>query len=502
MSLNKFKIFEIKEKKSKSDKSKSNKPISDKSKSTFPTQPSALTIAGSDPSGGAGIQADLKAFDICGVHGASVITCVTAQNTKGVQMIEPLSKKVIYAQLESVLNDLKPIAIKTGMLYSAEIVDTITNRLKTYQELTTTRGEKQMFNLVVDPVMLATTGMELTNGPETLNKFIDTLKNSLFPLATIITPNIPEAEIILGWNIKTQDDMKRACEELRKFGSKYVLLKGGHLLKENENNNISTEAVDILYNGNFQTYKKSRHLKDVHGTGCTFAALITGYLAKGFNVSQAVKNAKELITKGIERSVTVGEGVEVVNISKIAINGSEQSKIQSQITHVAEELTKILDPHLMPEVGVNIGFAFSDARIPQDVCALTGRLVRVGREVRYLGKAEFGASKHVARVILTAMKEDNSIRSAMNIKYRPEIIELCDKLKFSIGTFNRNQEPKDISSMEWGTKTAIKSLGYVPDVIYDIGGVGKEPMIRILGKNPQDVLGKVKKIIIEFNNSH
>lgn len=457
--------------------------------------PIALTIAGSDSSGGAGIQTDLKAFNICEVFGTSVITCVTAQNTKGVQMIEPLSLEIITAQLESVLSDLRPTAIKTGILYSAEIIEIITNGLKTYQKSTINTGEKQQFKLVVDPVMLATTGMALTSSAENLNKFINTLKSSLFPLATVITPNIPEAESILGWKIKTQDDMRRACEELYKFGSKYVLLKGGHLLNENETNNITSEAVDILYNGDFQIYKKSRHLKDVHGTGCTFAALITGYLSRGFDVPQAVKNAKEMITKCIQSSLIVGGGVEVVNISKIATNGSEQTQIKSQITHAAEELTKVLNPNFMPEVGINIGYALNNAKTPQDICALTGRLVRVGQEVRYLGTAEFGASKHVARIILTVMKKDKKIRAAMNIRYRPEIVEKCKKLNYTIGTFDRGNEPRESSTMEWGTETAIEDLGFVPDIIFDTGGIGKEPMMRILGTDPEDVIKKVKNIV-------
>lgn len=459
------------------------------------SSPVALTIAGSDSSGGAGIQADLKAFDICGVFGTCVITCITAQNTKGVQMIEPPSQKIIAAQLECVLSDLKPTAIKTGMLYSAEIIEIVTNGLKDYQKSTINTREKQRFKLVVDPVMQATTGMELTSGAENLNKFIDALKSSLFPLATVITPNIPEAENILGWKIKTQNDMRRACEELHTLGSKYVLLKGGHLLRENESNGISAEAVDILYNGNFQSYTKSRHLKDVHGTGCTFAALITGSLARGFDVPSAVKNAKELITRCIENSLTVGEGVEVVNISKIADNDSEHTNIKSQITHAAEELTRILDPYVMPEVGINIGYALDDANTPQDVCALTGRLVRVGQEVKYLGEAEFGASKHIARIILTVMKNDEKVRAAMNIRYRPEIVEKCEKLNYTIGTFDRGNEPKESSTMEWGTENAIKDLGFVPDIIFDTGGIGKEPMIRILGTDPEDVIKKIKSIV-------
>jgi len=126
---------------------------------------------------------------------------------------------------------------------------------------------------------------------------------------------------------------------------------------------------------------------------------------------------------------------------------------------------------------------------------LTGRIIRVGQKINYLGEAEFGASKHIARIILTVMKKDKTIRAAMNIKYRPEIIEKCKKLNYTIGTFDRGNEPKESSTMEWGTENAIKDLGFVPDIIFDTGGIGKEPMIRILGTDPEDVIKKIKSIV-------
>ncbi|UCG68800.1 MAG: bifunctional hydroxymethylpyrimidine kinase/phosphomethylpyrimidine kinase, partial [Thermoplasmata archaeon] len=131
---------------------------------------------------------------------------------------------------------------------------------------------------------------------------------------------------------------------------------------------------------------------------------------------------------------------------------------------------------------------------------LEGRLVRVGERIGHLGGFKFGASKHIARIILTAMKFDSENRSAMNMKYFPEILELCSSLGFTIGTFNREEEPLQTTTMEWGTEYAINKLGKVPDIIYDTGSIGKEPMIRILGKNPKDFLEKLKKIIAEFKS--
>lgn len=462
--------------------------------------PVVLTIAGSDSSGGAGIQADLKAFTACDVYGASVITCVTAQNTKSVQAVEPLGTEIITAQLQAVLTDLKPVTIKTGMLYSKEIVMAVVTKLKEYQELLEKSNKNSRIILVVDPVMQATTGADLTggNGQKKFDEFLSALKNSLFPLATLITPNLPEAEKLLNIEIVTEEDRRNASIELQKFGSKYVLLKGGHFSKTDSKDDNSQYATDLLYDGEFHEFKAPRINKDIHGTGCSFAALITGYLANGIEVPQAVQQAKELITEGIRNSISAGEGLEIINIEKVSKPKIDQPPIVSEVSKAGEELILILNPYFVPEVGINIGFAKPDAKSLQDICALTGRIIRVGKSVDVLGRAEFGASKHVARIILACMKNNENYRSAMNIKYRPEIIDECKKLNFTIGTFDRDKEPADTSSMEWGTNYVIENLGSVPDIIYDTGGIGKEPMIRVIGIDPEDVLNKVKRIIGRF----
>jgi hydroxymethylpyrimidine/phosphomethylpyrimidine kinase len=473
--------------------------------------PIALTIAGSDSSGGAGIQADLRAFEHVGVYGASVITCVTAQNTTGVQAIEPLPPEIISAQLGAIFQDLKPVAIKTGMLYSSEIVELVGKSIRDYVKTT-----KSGIDIIIDPVMVATAGSKLTVVDDEFNKFLNALTNSLFPIATVITPNIPEAEQILDLKIKNFKDMKNVCEKLYEFGPKFVLLKGGHSISANgdkDSSELTGKAVDLLYNGEFLTYEYVRLDKDIHGTGCTIASLITGLLATGLEVPKAVETAKEIIFWGIKDSLKVGSGVEAINItrniklhnfnnkiefllsSKRTERNPEQVEIISQINSSANKLSEILNPYFIPEVGINLGFALKDASSQEDICALTGRLNRVGKIVGWLGSAEFGASKHVSRIILSAMKNDPRFRCAMNIKYRPEIIKKCEELNLSIGSFNRGGEPEEVSSMEWGTNNAIEKLGFVPDIIYDLGGVGKEPMIRILGYDPDNVIDKVITII-------
>ncbi len=432
---------------------------------------SALTIAASDPSGGAGIQADLKAFSYAGVHGCSVITCVTAQNTERIFQVHEVPLEVIDAQLNAILEDIEISACKTGMLYSPDILKLIAKRCKEFD-----------FPVVVDPVMKATVGGRLHEPG-----FIEAIKKELIPKATLVIPNIPEAMAITGKEIKTIEDVKKVCKEIHDLGCKYVLIKGGHLEEQ--------KGTDVLFDGkDFRLYLSKDYAKDIHGTGCTFSALITAFLARGKTIEDAVGEAKLHIGNVIKSSYTIGKGVGLANVMPPPLS-EEKLQVMKALAYSVNKLLDVLPIFFMPEVGINIGFAIEDAKTLEDVCALEGRLVRAGKKIDHLGRFKFGASKHVARILLTAMKFDKSSRCAMNIKYDKKIIDACYSLDFLIGSFERKDEPKTTTTMEWGTEQVIKQLGKVPDIIHDKGAIGKEPMIRILGKNPDDVVGKLKRII-------
>jgi hydroxymethylpyrimidine kinase/phosphomethylpyrimidine kinase len=435
---------------------------------------SALTIAASDPSGGAGIQADLRAFSYMGVHGCSVVTCVTAQNTQKLYQINAVPQMAVEGQLNAILEDIKISACKTGMLYSPRIVELVAKKAEAFD-----------FPLIVDPVMKATVGGSLHD-----SGFIEALKNKLIPKATLFTPNIPEAEVILGEKINSIDDMKDAAKKLHTSGCKLVLLKGGHLK--------GFLATDILYDGKeTRIYMSKSYPKDLHGTGCTFSALITAMLAKGKEIEEAVSEAKFHMGNIIEHGYAIGKGVGIAGVVPQPSFSPEELAVMEALHNAVYEVQEMLSIFCVPEVGINIGFALPRASSLDDVCALEGRLVRVGESIGHIGGLKFGASKHIARIILTAMKYDPETRSAMNIKYHSVIIDVCSSLGFEIGTFDRKKEPRTTATMEWGTETAIKQMGKVPDIIYDEGGWGKEAMIRILGKNPQDVVGKLRIIIKE-----
>ncbi|GAB6137005.1 bifunctional hydroxymethylpyrimidine kinase/phosphomethylpyrimidine kinase [Halanaerobaculum tunisiense] len=246
-----------------------------------------LTIAGSDSGGGAGIQADLKTMTAFGVYGASVITAVTAQNTLGVQNFQALSGDFVGEQLDSVCSDLDFAAVKTGMLATSEIIESITAKIKEYQ----------VSNLVVDPVMVATSGDLLL-----ADEAVSVLKKKLIPLASVITPNLNEAKVLTNRNLRENVSLEELATELFQLGADYILIKGGH--QEGD------VARDLLYGGTkfIEVTADRVDTTDTHGTGCTLSSAIVSNLALGYSVEKAVRRSKEYITKAIKSGCQVGEG--------------------------------------------------------------------------------------------------------------------------------------------------------------------------------------------------
>jgi hydroxymethylpyrimidine/phosphomethylpyrimidine kinase len=248
----------------------------------------ALTIAGSDSGGGAGIQADLKTFMAFGVYGMSAITALTAQNTVGVQGIFEVSPEFVRKQIESVMTDIGADAAKTGMLSNARIVETVAEAIRTFR----------IPNLVVDPVMIAKSGDSLL-----AKDACQAIRDELLPLATIITPNVFEAGALLDRRIEDLDSMRNAARELKKFGCRWVVIKGGNL-------EIESRAVDVVCDGTELILLTSPRMesRNTQGTGCTFASAIAAGLAKGFSPLEAIKRAKEYITEAIRTGPPIGSG--------------------------------------------------------------------------------------------------------------------------------------------------------------------------------------------------
>jgi hydroxymethylpyrimidine kinase / phosphomethylpyrimidine kinase / thiamine-phosphate diphosphorylase len=441
----------------------------------------AMAIGGSDPCSGAGIQADLKAFTALGIYATTVLTCITIQNTQTVKNIIPAAPKDIQNQIDSLMDDIPIHYVKTGMIYQPEIAKIVAKASKKYN-----------WHLIVDPVLTATSGDSLAT-----SNLKEEIKKTLFPVSEIITPNIPEAEALTQLHISTIDDMKDAAKLLHKMGAKNVILKGGHL-QENK-------AYDLLYDGekfiDFFLPKISQ--KKAHGSGCSFSALLTGYLAKQHTIPSAFKNAKATLWQMINSGYHIGKGSDVLHITSQSVRDApydlftpEHLKIWRQLSETIDDITHHLPLSLTPEVGSNIGYALPHATTRNDICSIDGRIVRSLKKPLRCGPLRFGSSKHIASIILAAMKSYPETRCAMNIKYTLKNLALIQETSYTISSFNRENEPKNISStMDWGTKTALKNKDDCPDFIYDKGAKGKEPMIRILGKNPKDVLKKLKDII-------
>lgn len=248
----------------------------------------ALTIAGSDSGGGAGIQADLKTFQELDVFGMSAITAVTAQNTLGVQGVHSLPARFVVEQIDSIFTDLRPDAVKTGMLFSSEIIEAAAERISRYH----------MDKLVIDPVMIAKGGTSLLK-----SEAVEALITHLLPLALVVTPNIPEAEVMTGMEIRTFADRKEAARRLHELGAANVVIKGGH---DTVNDNIT----DILYDGISFTELSGRRVDTVHshGTGCTFAAALTAQLAKGTDMIEATIIAREFVQAALIDTLGIGDG--------------------------------------------------------------------------------------------------------------------------------------------------------------------------------------------------
>lgn len=251
----------------------------------------ALTIAGSDPTGGAGLQADLKVFHHFGVYGLSAVSALTAQNTFEVSAISRVDEGFLAEQLNTLLSDLRPDALKTGMLFSTEAIKVIAGTIRGYE----------LQDLVIDPVTVSSTGTSLIE-----NGALDAMKDELFPLAKVITPNIYEASAISGINIENENDMEKAAIKLKGLGVEFVIITGGHM---------KNETLDLIYDGERFDYLRGKKTKgEYHGTGCAFSAAITALLARGVSVREAAKKAKEFVAHAIDKAYDIGKGMRLLNV--------------------------------------------------------------------------------------------------------------------------------------------------------------------------------------------
>ncbi|MBI1829036.1 MAG: bifunctional hydroxymethylpyrimidine kinase/phosphomethylpyrimidine kinase [Thaumarchaeota archaeon] len=432
----------------------------------------ALSIAGSDPSAGAGIQADLKTFVALGIHGLTVISAITSQNTSKFSKVKEISSDMIQSQLESVLLDFNIDVIKIGMVYSSSIIKSI------YSELKETK-----IPIVLDPVFESTTGGILLQ-----NEAFPLFKKLLVPLSFVITPNVLEAERLAGMKIRTSKDVRVAAAKIHHMGAENVVIKGGHL----DGKNVTDY---VLEKTKFYSFSGKRINRTTHGGGCNFSASLAASLAKGHSLRNAVKFAKEFSFESIASSQKIGKGIFVTKTGNIDEIEKELSDAISKFTNL-KNISKYI-----PEVQTNFVFSRKNPESLNDILGVSGRIVKVGNSAIVTGSLKYGGSKHVGSAVLQMAKKFPAIRSGINIKYDKEFIKKAISKKFSVSHYERSSEPgktrtSEGNTISWGIKNAIKNSSKPADLIFHKGDVGKEPMIMIFGTSPNGVLAKIVKIIV------
>lgn len=431
-----------------------------------------LSIGGSDPSSGAGIQSDLKTFSSLDAYAFTTITSITSQNTQKFGNIEPVSSKMIKNQIDVIFSDFKIDAIKIGMVYNSKIIKALYSKLS-----------KIKIPIILDPVLKSTTGGIL------LKKYaLNDYKKFLISIAFIITPNVLEASIISGIKIKNKQDLYQSALKIKDYGVKNVVITGANL----EKNKIS----DFVLDRKKFYYISGEMIKRInHGSGCSFSAALTIAIARGMNIHDAVKFAKKYTFDSIKNAKKVGRGLRIT----YSTSKSDENKIV--LEDAINDLINIKKIYsVIPECQTNFVYSKKKIKSLKDVLGVSGRLVKTGKNVVLVGNLQYGGSKHVGSALLEINKKFPKTRSAVNIKYNSDLVKRCRKKFLDVKSYDRKNEPKEVkrkenSSISWGIKQAIKNSVKPPDIIYHKGDLGKEPMIMIFGNNPNEVVEKVNKIL-------
>jgi hydroxymethylpyrimidine kinase/phosphomethylpyrimidine kinase len=436
-----------------------------------------LIVAGSDPGAGAGLQQDLKTATLSGVYGFTVVTALTVQNSLGLQAVHPVAPEVVAAQLDAVLTDFPVAAVKIGMVGTAANIRAIARRLRDLAELPP---------VVLDPVLAAGRGGALLT-----EEGIELLKAELFPPTTILTPNVPEAARLTGKAIETPAHLEEAARELQAQGPGWVLAKGGHL---------QDDPVDVLTDG-----KNTYHLEGTrlpaphnHGSGCLLATALAAHLAQGFTVPEAVNQARKLVRDALRHGLPLGHGVGPVNPYALFVREQARYQVLEELQAAAARLTREDISPLIPEVMSNLGYALPYAEGLEHVAAFPGRILKTPHGTLAPVPPAFGASRHIATLILTVKERFPHLRAAMNIRYVEGIEDMAPLLHLRCASFDRAREPAEVKAREggtlsWGVASILDNLQsweQPPDLIGDKGEVGKEAMIRIIGEDPMRVVEK------------
>lgn len=445
--------------------------------------PCILTIAGSDSGGGAGIQADLKTIAMLGGYGASVITALTAQNTKAVTGIHAPSAKFVAQQLRTVLDDIEVDAAKTGMLFSAPIIKAIAPILN-----------RKKFKLVVDPVCVATSGAKLLK-----DDAIKAMTTMIFPYADLLTPNLSEAELFTGVKINDREDVFKAARLLLKMGPKAVLIKGGHA--------DSVAATDwyVVQGAEPIPFMQQRVDTDcTHGTGCTLSAAIATGLGQGLEMGAAIKRAQEYLNLALRAGYRLGEGGGPPNHLAPWIKERAKGVVLSDLDSFGRHLSAmpgLLD--LLPRVRTNVAIALPHADNLMEVAGFSGGITGTRHgDVVIAGYPEFGASVYTAAILQAVRRFRPDLRCTLTVGLKPGLKKALELSGIESVWIDRDGKPDYINEdgggiEEWGAFEAMKHCK-APETIRavgDPGGVGREPLVRILAEDISSLMAMLSRII-------
>ena len=428
-----------------------------------------LSIGGSDPSSGAGIQKDLKTFESLNAYGLTIVTAITSQNTSRFGLVFPASKKILADQVDSIFSDFSIGGIKIGMIYNSELIKIIYNKIKKFSG-----------PIVVDPIIKSTTGGMLIQ-----KSAISDFRKYILPLASVITPNKFEAEVISKIRIDSPKSLEKVARSFLKMGAKGVVITG----IEFEKNVI----MDFLLTKDTREKIQDKKLKRInHGSGCTFSAAMLFGLAQSKSIYESAKFAHRFTFDSIKGAQNIGRGIAITKIKKDKLFLELSQSIDNfiQIKNIADRI---------PECQTNFVFSKKNPKSENDVVGISGRIVKAGKKAIQAGNLQYGASKHVANAVLTMNKKFPNIRSGINLKLENETIYALKKNGFKIKNYDRTKEPNNIKTTEgasviWGIKNALKGVKTPPDAIYHKGDFGKEPMILIFGDSPKKVVKKISRL--------
>jgi len=439
------------------------------------SKPVALTIAGSDSGGGAGIQADLKTMEAVGAFGTSAITSLTAQNTTGVASTHLVPPEEVRAQIDAVTADFDVRAVKTGMLAVEPIVDLVAGR-----------AAETDAPVVVDPVMVAASGDRLLD-PDAEDAYED-----LVAEAALVTPNADETAVLTGIEIEDETTAREAGEELLDMGARAALLKGGHVPgKAVQDVLVTADGVEMFEHRRIDT-------EATHGSGCTLSSAIAARLALGDSLVEGVETGVGFMERAVRYHLDVGEGPGSVHhlagIRERAARSSTVEAVESVVAGLVEADARAL----VPEVGLNVVGATPYAEAPGETAAVEGRIARTLSGVRPNRGVRMGASSHVARFLLAAREHDPDLRFAANVRFDDAIEDALDALDADAVEIDRSNEPapgEEGSTMGWAAKRAFERADGSPAAVFDRGDVGKEAMTRLLAPDAGTLLDRLQAVL-------